>query len=203
MGKELWPLVVLFGSYRGNGEKVLKEIAKYLRGQHIRAYIVKEMEKQFPRKPNITDDQYNYELSMYAVEKCDIAVFLFLRARLLGVEDNLEAFDQGVVLEFQKFCQRLEHKKENEKSIKKCVLIFDSLTRYRGASSLLRGLTQRATKYVAQRIIEVKPNASLSEILSEMKEEIYGYCLAQYAEYAKAVKRYAFPQFLAALHEDP
>lgn len=202
MSKELWPLVVVFGSYRNKGEEVLKQFAERLRKHGIRAKYVQEFQKEFPRKPGQSEEEYNHDLSMYAVERADICVFIFFQAKTIGVYENLESFDQGPVMEFDHFC-------ETSNFSKRALFVFDSVTRSQKSSSLLRGRIKKLKNeyekrgkedYITQTVIEpIRP----SDVLNEIFREIRGFCLNAYSDYALNIKKYTLWEFLDAIEADP
>jgi len=178
---------------------MLLEIAKYLRDNGIRAYIVSELSHLYPRPPEISDDEYFLKLSLHCVERCDIYVFIFFRGVTLNVTDDLEALDQGPIVEFKHawdYCNRT-------KSDRPCLVVFDSCTRMHSCSSLFKGLCRTFYKrrYVDQRIIEVPTSNAL--LLKQLKKEVLGFCLAEYAEYAyrEGLNLAAFMQALMTSRE--
>lgn len=199
MPANIWPLIVIFGSFRNKGEQVIQQMAQVLRQYGLRVKYVKEMQDEFPRPPGMSDDEYNHELSKYAAQKCDFAVFIFFQAKTLGVEKNLESFDQGPTLEFEWFCQAA-------RPPKRALLVFDSYTRSQKTSSLLRGkirkeLKTKGQKFLAQRIVEPLPE---QDVINEIFEIIRGFCLGVYSDYALCIKRYnSLPLFIHAIEEDP
>lgn len=179
---------------------MLREIAKYLRDNGIRAYIVSELTHLYPRPPEISDNEYFLKLSLCCVERCDIYVFIFFRGVTLNVTEDLEALDQGPIVEFKHawdYCNRTENNRP-------CLVVFDSYTRMRSCSSLFKGLCETfyKRKYVDQRIIEVPISNDL--LLKQLKKEILGFCLAEYAEYAyrKGLNLATFMQALMASRVD-
>jgi len=171
--------VIIFGSYRGKGEDKLLDISRSLRGWGIRAFTAKEYgEPRLAKQPSEDQDVYNTRVSFWCVENCDIAVFVFFRGITIDVTANLESLDQGPIIEFTHLC-------ELKRNIP-ILLVFDSRVRMNSMSSLFRGLvkTELYDSYVPQLVVE--PN-SPEKIMQDIKRGIFGFCLAEYAEYAKRV----------------
>lgn len=177
----LWPLVMLFGSYRGDGEEKLREISEYLRKNKIRAYIVSEYGPiHCHRKKKETNDEYNLRVSFWCTEHCDIAVFVFFRGITIGVEEALESLDQGPMLELAHICERGIHEKD-------LLFVFDSKSRKDASSSLFRGIVKKSLGKPSFPCVVIE-GKSPDEIIKEMKLEILGYCRRRYAKYATVTR---------------
>ena len=169
----LWPLVILFGSYRGNGEEKLHEISSFLRENRIRAYTVSEYGPTVvPRREGEDNDEYNLRLSFWCTEHCDIAVFIFFRGITIGVKSALESLDQGPIFELAHICERPIVTKD-------LFFVFDSQSRRETTSSLFRGIVKKEL-YPSVTIEKESPDA----VINEIKLETLGYCRERYAQYA-------------------
>jgi len=173
----VWPLVILFGSYRGAGEEKLYEISQFLQGNGVRAYIVSEYgPKHCARKEEESDEEYNLRLSFWCAEHCDIAVFIFFQGVTIGIKKALESLDQGPMLELSHICDRGIVEKD-------LFFVFDSASRKKASSSLFLAMVKKGlgkSSFPCVVIEEESPDT----IVKEMKLEILGYCRRRYSQYA-------------------
>lgn len=173
----LWPLVIIFGAYRGAGKDKLLSLSDYLRRKGIRAYTCEEhASSHCPREEEESQKAYNKHASFYCVETCDIAIFVFFRGITIAVDTNLESLDQGPVIEFAHLCH-LGRKIPLQ-------LIFDSQSRAKSVSSIFSGLLQTSLcqEYVDQKVVE---RNSAEEVIEAIKRGVLGFCLSEYADYAR------------------
>jgi len=173
----LWPLVIIFGAYRGTGKDKLLSLSDYLRRRGIRAYTCEEYTSSHcQRKEGESQEAYNKRASFYCVEKCNVASFIFFRGITIAVNANLESLDQGPIIEFT-------HLSGLERRIP-VQLVFDSQSRAKSVSSIFSGLLQTGLcqEYVDQKVIE---RNSEREVMEAMKRGVLGFCLSEYANYAQ------------------
>lgn len=173
----LWPLVIIFGAYRGTGKDKLLSLSDYLQRRGIRAYTCEEYASAHcPRKEGESQEAYNKRASFYCVETCNIAIFVFFRGVTIAVDTNLESLDQGATIEFTHLCG-LERKIPVQ-------LIFDAQSRAKSVSSLFSGLLQTplCQEYVDQKVIE---GNSTEKVIEAIKRGVFGFCLSEYADYAQ------------------
>jgi len=172
----LWPLVIIFGSYRGTGREKLTSLSRHLRRKGIRAHICEEYANfHCPRKEGESQDAYNTRASFYCTEKCDMAIFVLFRGVTIDVDADLESLDQAISSE-------LTHLYDSKRKIP-IQFIFDSATRAKFTSSVFRGLLQSPLlqDYVHQKVIEA---GTEEEAMKDIKSGALGFCLSEYADYA-------------------
>lgn len=69
-------IIGLFGSFKRDE---IRQLRQALLDDKYHVKISSDLESELPKKPGISDDEYNYELSVALVNRCDIHIFLFHR----------------------------------------------------------------------------------------------------------------------------
>ena len=158
-------LVIVFGSYAGEGFHRLNEIAEFLRDHDICAYTVEEYFDAHPKLPR----QGSLVDSRYCVDICDAAIFVFFHPETIGVDDPeiLVSLDHGPIIE-------LTHLDESDREIP-VQFIFDGINRRKIVSSLLANiLSGWVVKTFADQSIVKEKNADA--VISKMKTSARGFC---------------------------
>ncbi len=71
-------LIGLFGSFRRDEIYTLRQA---LLDDEFRVYISSDLKYELPKKPGMSEHNYNYELSIALLTRCEIHIFLFHRER--------------------------------------------------------------------------------------------------------------------------
>lgn len=171
----LWPLAVFFGSYRGRGQVILERVCKHLREKHFRAFTVAELSTRRDWRGT------SLENSLRCIEACDLAVFIFLSAKTLGTDENLEGVDQGMMIEFT-YLYCLDNLRTGHITRRPCKLIFDSDERYASVSSLLKAVMRQVgqSEYFAP---FSAPSGSISDTVQAIENEAFRFCKDQYVRW--------------------
>lgn len=95
-------LIGLFGSFKRDE---IRQLRQALLDDNYHVKISLDLESELPKKPGISDDEYNYELSVALVHQCDIHIFLFHRERR-----GEHSVNQSASMELQYFATRKQSK---------------------------------------------------------------------------------------------
>lgn len=71
-------VIGLFGSFKRDE---LRQLRSALLSENYNVKISSDLESEISKKPGMSDDDYNYELSIALIDRCDIHIFLFQKER--------------------------------------------------------------------------------------------------------------------------
>ena len=165
------PLVILYGSYRGDGKKTLQDFASFLCNRGINAYIVDDYDCGIPHEPGL-------DASLACVEACDLAVFVFFTGETINVDQHLECFDQGPMIEFAYLCLCKKEKTAVQ-------VVFETEDRGSFSSSLLGQLVRKSPVLAKEKYPIDYPEIdgkTKEERLAAMKDEIRAFCVEEYSK---------------------
>jgi len=165
------PLIMLFGSYRGNGKDTLCSFSKFLQAEKYNACIVEDYDIGIPHSLGL-------DASFACVDACDIAIFVFFNGETIGVDAHLECFDQGPIIEFAYLCLCKKERTDVQ-------FVFETDARGKESSSLLHQLTKKSPTLgrMKEPIKYPRINGdSAEERLAAMRHAILTFCEIRYQE---------------------
>ena len=165
------PLIMIFGSYREKGKETLRSFAEFLQAEKYNAYIVDNYDTGISHASAL-------DASLACVDACDIAIFVFFNGETIGVDEHLECFDQGPIIEFAYLCLCKKERTDVQ-------FVFETDARGKESSSLLHQLTKKSPTLgrMKEPIKYPRINGdSAEERLAAMRHAILTFCEIRYQE---------------------